>query len=788
MRLLSECEHDLASGFGSSTDEELEYQQNSSIYQAVTRGNQCPGRVIVQRLSLGVLGLGFCCMLAWTAQKSGLVGIQRSNLREFTMLQLKVGEPICSIGQRNATYRTPEEAFKHISDGRHFINVVDDGEKHRITYAVFKSMIQQERDKMLLEQGAPARRLKAAYDRARAQQVMQPQDVHALDGWNKFVDQGRMSPEKKVHSLYTFGAPGVSNPAVFDASEPSGCFPGLRVYTHGQRFLPGLGIMFRISDPVSWCSAAFRYTHPISEVLALEGFRYKDPPTIIACKSDMYDPAIDHFWWLAGHRMYGSFLTGHIGSALNKTSFATMKFTGLMWELAFRSYHARTCLLHLNVKGFGLELVGHAASQHFAHKGDLKDYVWLYQSAASFDCMLIFEGTDDVADWLDNLDIGRSNFCGFSGVHRGFLNELTRMVRGVDFLQNIMPLLPKCRQLHVGGHSLGGAIATLFSACANRVIEDGEFGFEQWRHFQFQIGGHPEAIRPYFYDDPKGVFIKHRGKNLCIDVQGPMETRDRSAVGLAACEYPGAYQDQIWTLTAEGLMVHKLSGYCMDVEKHATSNGQVHVILWTCKQSSNSSSQRWEFTSQGFLKNLHAQKCVNAELILYNCPFTDQKWKVRPDGFIVNVLTGMCIDVVGPLSGAAHSRLTHWPCEFNFSSTDQRWKFTKDGYIQNWLGRCIGIRNQRGRENNPELPSRLHTRSTQSCATVGSDGRRLHQASGKRKMYQCRRIARSRCWPEIGFANVRRYGALGDSWDMDHDTRRLHRQHREFVQPLGEVH
>jgi len=150
-------------------------------------------------------------------------------------------------------------------------------------------------------------------------------------------------------------------------------------------------------------------------------------------------------------------------------------------------------------------------------------------------------------------------------------------------------------------------------------------------------------------------------------------------------------------------MVHKLSGYCMDVEKHATSNGQVHVILWTCKQSSNSSSQRWEFTSQGFLKNLHAQKCVNAELILYNCPFTDQKWKVRPDGFIVNALTGMCIDVVGPLSGAAHSRLTHWPCEFNFSSTDQRWKFTKDGYIQNWLGRCIGIRNQRGRENNPEL-------------------------------------------------------------------------------------
>ena len=77
-----------------------------------------------------------------------------------------------------------------------------------------------------------------------------------------------------------------------------------------------------------------------------------------------------------------------------------------------------------------------------------------------------------------------------------------------------------------------------------------------------------------------------------------------------------------------------------------------------------------------------------------------------PQGkFIVNLLSGKCIDVKGRPGLANESPLQLWDCEFSEpSTTDQRWEFTSDGFIRNTLSdKCIDVKGKPGRENESPL-------------------------------------------------------------------------------------
>merc|ERR1712137_322741 len=79
------------------------------------------------------------------------------------------------------------------------------------------------------------------------------------------------------------------------------------------------------------------------------------------------------------------------------------------------------------------------------------------------DCMLIFQGTD--AELPVNFDFEPIQYCGFKKVMRGYVQELETMLDTHWHL--FKPKLGQCRTVTVAGHSLGGALASLLSACAN---------------------------------------------------------------------------------------------------------------------------------------------------------------------------------------------------------------------------------------------------------------------------------------------------------------------------------
>jgi len=74
-------------------------------------------------------------------------------------------------------------------------------------------------------------------------------------------------------------------------------------------------------------------------------------------------------------------------------------------------------------------------------------------------------------------------------------------------------------------------------------------------------------------------------------------------------------------------------------------------------------------------------------------PATSSHTPVPQARFIVNLLSGRCIDVKGKPGVANESPLQLWDCEFSNPSTDQKWEFTSSGFIRNTLsGKCIDVK------------------------------------------------------------------------------------------------
>jgi len=107
------------------------------------------------------------------------------------------------------------------------------------------------------------------------------------------------------------------------------------------------------------------------------------------------------------------------------------------------------------------------------------EIVHLVQNDASHECILSF-GQEE-ADKYPELPSGSStSFCNLPAkVHSGFRDQLLASLSSDDYLANIKPKLSHCATIAVTGHSKGGAIATLFAACANNgAIAGGNKDFE----------------------------------------------------------------------------------------------------------------------------------------------------------------------------------------------------------------------------------------------------------------------------------------------------------------------
>jgi len=151
--------------------------------------------------------------------------------------------------------------------------------------------------------------------------------------------------------------------------------------------------------------------------------------------------------------------------------------------------------------------------------------------------VLAFRGTDDVADWLINLNVVQIEDHG-ALVHRGFSQALTAVWPRIEAkLQSLLDCRP--RKIWVTGHSLGGALATL------AVLRIQRMGIEQLETYTFgqpRVGNRSLAeqitspfYRFAYYADPvchapfsvpRTMHYKHAGTLKQINAAGHIVDHD----------------------------------------------------------------------------------------------------------------------------------------------------------------------------------------------------------------------------------------------------------------------
>jgi hypothetical protein len=155
-------------------------------------------------------------------------------------------------------------------------------------------------------------------------------------------------------------------------------------------------------------------------------------------------------------------------------------------------------------------------------------------------------------------------------------------------------------------------------------------------------------------------FIVNTLSGKCIDVAGAPGNSNGAKLQLWDCERSGtnasngSSTDQTWILTNDGFIINALSGKCIDVAGAPGRDNRAQLQLWDCERSGRNAN---------------------------NGSRTDQQWKLE-GGFIVNTLSGKCIDVAGAPGRDNRAQLQLWDCERsgrnanNGSRTDQQWQLS----------------------------------------------------------------------------------------------------------------
>eukprot|EP00913_Durusdinium_trenchii_P018733 g17603.t1 len=220
------------------------------------------------------------------------------------------------------------------------------------------------------------------------------------------------------------------------------------------------------------------------------------------------------------------------------------------------------------------------------------------------------------------------------------------MLESDDYDRAIRAKLPFCSQLVTAGHSMGGAQAELFSACANRGPPSGEQAARD-RALVMVPWATPKPLTPFLAEEVPGIFLKNRFSGLCVDGVGAVQSSEASTVQASLCHDQRQLR-QRWRIE-DGRVISELSSLCMTVKD---AFHEAFVIQEACRSSDGraTENQTWHLTVEGFLKSRSHDKCLNPDLKLTRCPHSDQIWDLSADGHLVNRLSGLCLDVAGAAS------------------------------------------------------------------------------------------------------------------------------------------
>lgn len=132
-----------------------------------------------------------------------------------------------------------------------------------------------------------------------------------------------------------------------------------------------------------------------------------------------------------------------------------------------------------------------ARSASVTQRGDTMAYTALLGSNTSYDLAVVFRGSSTIRNWMTDLDIVTSEYpyCPGCMVHTGFLRAYNSIQQPLE--SSVARMLSGARRVMVFGHSLGGALATLFAAA---MLRAGTRNLEVYTYGQPRVGNRPFAI------------------------------------------------------------------------------------------------------------------------------------------------------------------------------------------------------------------------------------------------------------------------------------------------------
>jgi hypothetical protein len=278
----------------------------------------------------------------------------------------------------------------------------------------------------------------------------------------RFTKKANKTAQGIVDELYTFGAPKVSAPEYENFASSDGCFPGYRVVNVIEKAIWDV-------DVVPAGMATLSYVHPNIPTLLLNqkgGSTVRDcgdnPKTGSVPNADLHDKSL----YVSRSEAFGD-------AALSASAVVGLEL----------SYEADLNTVRSEARKHGWRLVGSASAG--------EDVSHLFQHPGTLACQISFEGSDTPDDFITDAKVKKVKFCGRGGVHLGFSNELKRLASNSDWQTNVKSKLSGCSSVTATGHSLGGAVATLFAGCVNSA-KDGDADYDKLAFSRGSAVPHPE--------------------------------------------------------------------------------------------------------------------------------------------------------------------------------------------------------------------------------------------------------------------------------------------------------
>lgn len=252
--------------------------------------------------------------------------------------------------------------------------------------------------------------------------------------------------------------------------------PGLRTYTERTR-LPGGGF----GKQIDAASMHTKFAHAKTPTLVLHG-PDDDPSMYFPCPGmaawPIFGAAVYHEWRLHLTYRYRDWLK--TASIINYTkSQLNLDLVRMYADFAGYTYEWTVEAIRKDIGTYdGWRLMGYARVKGSA--SDI-DQVLVMQSESTNDCVIAMEGSQS----LEDLDLFAhshgTGYCGFNNTHTGVRNELWTITADTEYKAYIKPALGKCASVTCVGHSLGGSLCEIFTACANsRRKNDPDYQLLAW--------------------------------------------------------------------------------------------------------------------------------------------------------------------------------------------------------------------------------------------------------------------------------------------------------------------